>query len=181
MKEELTKATQNLGSIKGRIKTEERAIKEKKDQMKADTDKAKALKEAGKEKLALQLCDRISTIQAEMESHKAVLAQQKKLAEQHEANRDRLMKSINECESQLKIMQTMDDVTKSNEALSVVNVDGAESAVTKFKNRSAKMQEKLDVSNALLEEQQNSSPTKLDDEVDAALGNSAGKSLFDSL
>lgn len=181
MQGELRKVTQNLGSIKGRTKTMEDEIKEKKTEIKDRTAKAEQLIAADKEELAAKQCAIIETMQAEVEALTDALKQQQQLYNTQVTNRDKLRESIQACESELRLMKTQEEVTKSNEALATVNVDGAQSAVSKFQERRKKMQERLNTSQALAEEQQASSNDSLDAETAAALGQSKGSALLEKL
>lgn len=181
MQEQLAEVTKNLGSIKGRVKGLERGITEKKQMMKDDEHKALQLLEASKEDLAQQVAARIESTKAEMESEQILIKQQKDLCSKHDANKAKLQQAIQDCESELKMMKTMNEVNKSNEALTVVNTSGAESARSKFQARREKMQAKLDTSSSILEEQESGAPGNLDNEVEAALGKSKGSDTLAAL
>jgi len=183
MRTELQKVTRNLGEIKGRLMTMKDDIADKKKESKDRMAKAEQLlasEAKNAEELAQAQCAKSESLDAEIEALTTALKQQEQLYTTQEANKNQLKETIRDCESQLNIMKTMEDVTKSNEALSAVNMDGAKSASAKFAERQKKMQNRLNVSAALAEETKDGDAT-LDDATNAALGNVKGASKLAAL
>lgn len=174
MKKLLNEATVNVGKIKGRIMGYERDLKAKKSEKKDLEEKAVQLLEAGAEEVASEVAIQIEAVEAEVSTLTAALAQQKNLEKQHSDTQNTLRQKINQAESQMRQLQTMNEVEKANAALTEVNQDGANSALSRFENRLKKQQERLDASTATIQAQKDASPEALDDKINAALGKSAG-------
>ena len=141
-----------VGNIKGRVMGLEREVKEKKDEAADRETKAKALKEAGKTDLAKQQWNIRCELIDEVETLKISLSQLKKTYEQQKVNVGELEGNLNAMKRSLQRMKTMDEVKKSNEAISAVDTSGSTSALEKFREREKKMQQELNTSTALMEE-----------------------------
>ena len=178
LRKELQKAIGNKGQIKGTIITFEEEIKDKKKTVKDGKAKVENLLEAEKEELALKVAAKIEALQTEVETAEAALKAQKELYTRQTANCDSLRGRIDSCESELKMMKTMEDVTKSNQALADVNVDGGKSASARFEERRKKMTAKMHASTALADETAANDPSALDNEVAEALGEGKGQSVL---
>lgn len=179
MEEQLRNAQQNFGKMKGQLIGLNRDIAEKTSEKQNWVDKAKALKDEGKEELALKCAQKSVDIQGELDA----LDSQKNLIEGHvkqqEANVEKLNTAIEQGKRQLQTMKTMDQVTKSTESLLDVNQSGVNNALSKFEERNRRAQAALDEKTAILQSQ---TVSDLDSEVEAALGgDNKAKSLLDSL
>lgn len=179
MEEQLRNAQQNYGKMKAQVMGIDRDITAKTSEKESWISKAKALKEQGKEDLALQCAEKSVAIGSELEA----LESQKKLVEGHlsqqEANVAKLRSAIDQGKRQLQTMKTMEQVSKSTESLLDVNQTGVNNALSKFEERNRKAQAELDEKSALLESQ---SAGDLNSEVDAALGgDTKAKDLLASL
>ena len=174
IQKDLNTVVENLGAIKGRIKTLERDTATHKQEVSDLETKAQQLLEAKNEELAGQVCAKIDLIEKEIEANEALLKQQRELLTKHEKNRDTLQQRLEQAKASQNILATMDEVQKSNEALISINPNSAESAVQKFENRLEKKRAELDKSEATLEVQEESSPDSLDKKVDEALGKTPG-------
>lgn len=184
MRSELQKVTKNCGEIKGRIMTMSENIADKKKEVKDRTKKAEQLLSSGAdnaEDLAGQQCAIVERLETEAKAMEDALSQQKQLLTQQEANKRKLQDTIRGCESELSIMKTQQDVIKSNESLSVVNMDGAKSASSKFADRQKRMRERMNISKAMAEEQNAGTTSSLDEQTNAALGTTAGSALLEKL
>ena len=174
IQKDLNTVVENLGAIKGRIKTLERDTATHKQEVSDLETKAQQLLEAKNEELAGQVCAKIDLIEKEIEANEALLKQQRELLTKHDKNRDTLQQRLEQAKASQNILATMDEVQKSNEALISINPNSAESAVQKFENRLEKKRAELDKSEATLEVQEESSPDSLDKKVDEALGKTPG-------
>ena len=180
MEEQLRNSQQNYGKMKAQVMGINRDITAKEDEKEGWIDKAKALKEQGKEDLALQCAQKSVDIGGELDA----LQSQKKLVEGHltqqESNVSKLKSAIDQAKRQLQTMKTMEQVSKSTESLLDVNQTGVNNALSKFEARNKKAQLELDEKTAQLESQ---TAGDLDSEVTKALGdnNAAAKDLLSSL
>jgi len=181
MRSELQKCVKNLGQIKGVILTYKDEITDLKKEMKDRTAKAEALLGAGNEDLATKQCAVVETMQSEVEAKSQALKMQEDLYVKQETNKNTLQDQIQAAESEVRLMKTMDDVTKSNESLSAVNLAGAQSASERFKDKRKKMQQKMNTSTALAEEASKTGEGALDNATEAALGSSKGSDLLAKL
>jgi len=174
MKKLLNEATANVGKIKGRIMGYERDLKAQRQEKKDLEEKAIKLMEAGAEDVAEEVAVKIESVEAEIETLSAALKQQQALEKQHSYSQNSLRQKIQQAESQMRQLQTMSEVEKANAALTEVNQDGANSALSRFESRLNKQQERLDASTATLQAQKEASPEALDDKINSALGKKAG-------
>lgn len=179
MERDLAAAIKALGDIKARLMGMERDIKEKETEITDRTDKARQLKAKEMTDLALKQCAIIEDVTATVEVLRNSYTDLKAHYEAQLENKNKLQSSVEEARRSIKLMKTMRDVAQSNESLTTIKVGGASSALEKFQARKKRLQERLDSSKAILDEQ--SSGDRLDEETEKALGNQKGSSLFDSL
>lgn len=179
MERDLAAAIKALGDIKARLMGMERDIKEKETEITDRTDKARQLKGKEMTDLALKQCAIIEDVTATVEVLRNSYTDLKAHYETQLENKNKLQSSVEEARRSIKLMKTMRDVAQSNESLTTIKVGGASSALEKFQARKKRLQERLDSSKAILDEQ--SSGDRLDEETEKALGNQKGSSLFDSL
>ena len=167
MEEQLRNSQQNFGKMKAQVMGIDRDITAKTSEKESWIEKAKGLKEQGKDDLALQCAQKSVDIDGELEA----LQSQKKLVESHlaqqESNVTKLRSAIDQGKRQLQTMKTMEQVSKSTESLLDVNQTGVNNALSKFESRNRKAQLELDEKTAMLESQ---TAGDLNAEVDAALG-----------
>lgn len=182
MQSDLRTAQENLGHIKARMGQLTDDMKEIQEQIDNNTAKAKALLAKGTpdaEELARKLCTAVEGLEQKQEVNKQAMVQQEALLKQFESTKDTLEEHIQECQSDLEIMKTQKEVTDANKTL--VNVDAGKSgsAVERFKERRRKLDEKLRVSTAMVEETK--APESLTSQADKLLGTTKGSALFASL
>lgn len=185
MNEELTKAKTNYGNMKATLAGIERDKASKEAELATRVGQAKALKaqaeaDPKKGELALKVAEQCIAIKEDI----AGLEQQRVLisgkVEQQMANVEKLTESISQAKRDLQFMKAQDQVTKSTEALSSVNTDGVQSTLSKFNERKAKMQHRMDKAEAMVEAE---TSTNLDSQIESALGGKKAQSqdFLDSL
>jgi len=179
MEKDLSAAIKALGDIKARLMGMERDIKEKETEIADRTEKARQLKAKDMMDLAMKQCAIIEDVTATVEVLRNSYTDLKAHYETQLENKNKLQSSVEEGRRSIKLMKTMRDVAQSNESLTTIKVGGASSALEKFQARKKRLQERLDSSKAILDEQ--STGDRLDEETEKALGNQKGSSLFDSL
>lgn len=181
LRAEYNKAVTNCGNIKARMMSLQDEIKEKSEDIQQRTTDAEKLLELGKEELATKQGAVVEGMEKEVTVLKDALAQQEALYVEQEKNKKELLDKLNECETSLKVMKTMDDVQKSNEALTTVDVSSGKSALASFEAREKRMKDKLNASKAIREEQQNGTVKSLDEQTAEALGNKPGSDFIAKL
>ena len=175
IEDQLRKAQTNLGSMRASMLGTERESKEKTEELASWTAKAKALKEQGKMDLAVQVAEKCMQIQSEVETLKTQYATYERNAKQQEENVTKLRLSLDKGKRQVQQMKSMEQVTKSTEALLEVNTSGVATAISKFDEQVKKSQAKLDQANAMMESQ---TAGNLDAKVEDALGGDTKASDF---
>jgi phage shock protein A len=170
---------ENMGKIKARKLSLERDVREKKEEITDRMEKAEALLNGGNEELAKKHCEIVEDLETEVGALEGALKQQNDLYVLQEKNKNELKSAVDQAKRDIKIMKTMSDVAKSNESISVVDTSNSTSALSAFQDRKKKMQEKLDVSKAMLEEKHENN--SLEAETQKALGKSKGSDLFNKL
>jgi phage shock protein A len=183
MQKDYTAVQENIGHIKARVSQLNGDIKDINDQITTNTNKAtqlvaKATPEA--ENLAKQICASIEALEARLKINSEAVAQQEKLLAQQEDTKTALEDHLQECNNELEIMKTQQDVTSGNQTLVHVNAGSSGSAVEKFKERRRKLDEKLAFSSAMVEQSQDHA-TSLAEKADKVLGTSKGSALFEKL
>lgn len=181
MKSDRAKVIGNLGQIKGRIMSLKDDIKEKEKEIKNRTAKATQLLDVGKEDLAQSQCAAVERIQGEVDMLKDSLKTQEGLCAEQQRNLNDLTATIQDCESQLRSIQTMEEVRKANDSLAAVDVNGSMSAAAKFKERQQRTRDRLNASRATAEAQRMGTSSDLDAQTNAALGKSQGSDLLEKL
>jgi len=181
METQLREARAGLGRIKAKLMGFEREIKEKNSEIETRTATVKQLKEANKIALAKKNWEVVVGLKDEVEVLEASRKQFQANYDQQKANVYKLESNLSEAKRSLKMMQTMNDVKKSNEALTTIDTSGSESCLSRFEARKKKMQEDLDASIAMLEEQSAGSTDDLDVQSAKALGTVKGQDEFDAL
>jgi len=181
METQLRESRAGLGRVKAKLMGFERDIKEKNGEIENRTSTVKQLKTAGKIDLAKRNWEIVVDLKDEVGILEASKKQFQGNYDQQKANVEKLEKNLSEAKRSLKMMQTMQDVKNSNEALTSVDTSGSESALSRFERRQKKMQEELDTSTAILEEQNTGSSDDLDAQSAKALGTVKGQSEFDLL
>jgi len=181
METQLREARAGLGRVKAKLMGFERDIKEKSTEIETRTATVKQLKEANKVTLAKKNWEIVVGLKDEVEVLSASQKQFQGNYTQQKANVEKLESNLSEAKRSLKMMQTMQDVKNSNEALTTVDTSGSESCLSKFEERKKKMQEELDTSTAMLEEQNAGSAEDLDAQSAKALGTVKGQDEFDAL
>jgi len=183
MNKDLMTVRENIGHVKARIGQLTGDIKDINDQISNNTSKAEQLLSKGTpeaENLAKQMCSAVETLQQKLQMNKDALAQQEKLLAQQQETKAVLEQHVEECRNELDLMKTQQEVTKGNESLVAVDAGASGSAVEKFKERRRKLQEKLSVSQAMVEETQEHSQS-LSEKADKLLGTDKGSALFEKL
>ena len=180
LKEKISEAVRNVGRIKGMVMTLEQDVEKMEKEIADRTESAKQLLNAGKEEIAQKQCAVIERIQNEVDTKKSILEEQRALLSEQEKNRINLQNLLSESESNLNTLKSMEDVRKSTEALSEVDVDGANSLPARIKERQERARNRLNTAKATRDASR-SSEDSLDEETAAALGNSAGASLLSKL
>jgi phage shock protein A len=177
---ELQKAQKNFGSMKAQVMGIDRDVADKSSEYDGWISKAKELKAAGNEELALKAVNKSIVIKEELAS----LEQQKTLVSNHlkqqETNVTTLRGKLDVGKRDIQSMKSIEQVTRSTESILDVNQSGVNNALSKFEGHKRKAQMELDEKNALLEAQ---NAGNLDAEIDAALGgnDAEAKNLLDSL
>lgn len=167
----------NVGKVKARVLALDRDIKTEEEEVKQRTADAETLLGQGKEALATRICAKIEAKQQEVDTFKGARKQQKDMLTGLEKTRDQIKDAVDEATNQLKMMKTMQDVTKANESLATVSVSGSKSALASFQERKNKLQARMDESRLINEQQTDS----LEDEIDQALDRSKGSDLLAKL
>jgi phage shock protein A len=183
IQKDLDKARDNIGHIKGRIKSITEEIADLDDQIKNNLSKAEQLIGTGKpgaEELARQMCAKADSLDAQKKVQERALESQKKLLEQQESVEKELEGAFEECHNEMELMKTEHEVTEGNDSLTKVDSSSAQSAVSKFRERRKKMTEKLYTSEALAEQTKERGKS-LDQKADELLGNNKGSATFEKL
>jgi len=170
-------ARTNVGKMKAQILAIKRELKENQSEYDNTISKAKALKES-KPELALKLAERAAETKEAIDTNEVSLKTLEGHLEKQQKNFDALEKAVKQANRDLKSMKSMDQVTKSTEALNSVDLEGSESALSKFKGRKERMKMKMDEVEAIAD----TKGEDLDAQADAALGKgSKGADLLASL
>lgn len=180
LKTKIAEAVRNVGKIKGTVITIRQDIDNLQKEIDDRTETAKKLLEAGKEELAQRQCAHIEQVQQQVDTKKAILEEQEALLVEQEKNKNDLQNLLSESESNLNTLRSMEDVRKSTEALSQVDVDGANSLAARIKDRQERARARFNTAKATRDASKSSS-SSLDDETAAALGNSAGSGFLAKL
>lgn len=181
MKNELLKAKDNFAKIKATKMQLERDIATKNSELETRKEQARTLKA---DPAKLELAQKVASICMQIMSDTEALKQQLTMIEttlaQQEKNVSDLGEAVDQATRDLQFMKAQDQVTKSTEALSSVNVDGASSTLAKFNERKRKQQHKLDTAQAHLEAD---TAGNLDAKIESALDTKgvASKNFLDSL
>ena len=182
MNADLLTVQQNLGHIKARMGQLTDDMKEIQDQIDNDTQKAQALidkKTPATDDLAQKLCKEIEGLEQKLAINKQAMEQQEALLKQFEDSKATLEDHIQQCQSDLEIMKTQKEVTDANSTLVTVDTGKSGSAVERFKERRRRLDEKLRVSTAMVEQAKPSE--SLAAQADKALGTTPGSALFAKL
>ena len=189
-KVELNKATANVGQIKGTVMTLEGKKKRLEDELANETSKAKTLKakadgfkEAGDDANynkwfghAQEIAEGCVDIKGRIASMESQIATMQEKSEQQEALVRTLRTKVKSGEHKLQQMKANEQVTKAQEALSEVNTDGTQSALSKFDEMLEKQETKMHASSAMLDAQSGTNS-----EIEDALASSKANDFLDSL
>lgn len=182
MEEDLLKANDNIGEIKGQIAVGEDKIKMIKAKIKKHDEDAKKLKELGDKKsmdLAIQHCDQAELLESQLVPLEEALKQQKQLLEEQTSSRNELKHNVDMAKAQLVTLKAMEDAASANEKMASISISSGKSALAKFKEREEAMKARLVKSRAIKEE--SSSDSSLDAATEKALGESGGSSRLTRL
>ena len=166
-----------VATIKAEVARLERDVHSKKMAIAAKTADAEALLAKENEGLATQVCALIEDLEAETNVLEKALAQQQNLCNQQEQQYHQLNQAMSDAKRSLKMMQTMEAVAASTEKTSSVKIADGGSALARFKQREAAVQARLDKAQAT-SDLSVPAEEKLDDQVQAALGQGKGGSVL---
>jgi len=159
-------------SFMAKLKREKSDMEAEKNQHEND---ALSLLKAGKEELAERHAGKIELLESSISRLESSIKQQEELMKTQQAQRKKLAASVSEAENSIKMMESMDAVARSTEKISVVKVPGASSALSRFKERQMRIQERLDKAQAIQEAVEDTPEASLEKETATALGRSGGR------
>ncbi len=178
IKKDMASVTSNVGTIKSNIlklKREKTEMEAAKDQHEKD---AIALIKLGKEGLAERHAGKIEGLEKRIALLEDSIKQQDNLLKIQQRQREKLSTALNEAESSMKMMESMNAVAKSTEKVSQVKLNDTSSALSRFKDRQSRIQERLDRAQSIEETIEESSGTALDRETEEALGRAGGSDVL---
>jgi len=178
MKKDMSLLVSNVGTIKAnmaKLKREKSDMEAEKNQHEND---ALSLLKAGKEELAERHAGKIELLESSISRLESSIKQQEELMKTQQAQRKKLAASVSEAENSIKMMESMDAVARSTEKISVVKVPGASSALSRFKERQMRIQERLDKAQAIQEAVEDTPEASLEKETATALGRSGGSEVL---
>lgn len=178
MQKDLAQVTNSMGEVKATLTGLKRDLSDKERIIKNNEDDARSLLDKGKEELALKICAEIEALEAEAEVFRNSIKQQEGMLETLDKKRKQLYQAVKQAESSLRMMKTMDAVARASEKISTVKVGDSKSALSRFKERQNRLQNRLDKAKAINEMENQQNGTSLKSEVDEALGRGKGSSVL---
>jgi len=178
MKKDLGLLVSNVGTIKTNItklKRERSEMQEESEQHERD---AVLLLKAGREELAERHAGKIESLETGIKNLESSITQQEALLKTQQAQREKLRTSVDEAENSLRMMESMNAVAKSTEKISSVKIPGTDSALARFKERQARIQERLDKAQAIQETLEENASSSLDKETAEVLGKTGGSEVL---
>jgi phage shock protein A len=181
MQKDLAQVTNGVGEVKATIAGLKRDMGDKERMAGNLEEDARALIAKGKEELASKLCQQIEPMEAEIEVYKKTIEQQEAMLHTLQEKRSKLQEAVQQAESSLRMIQTMDTVARASEKISTVKVGESASALTRFQDRQKRVQNRLDQAKAIQEMASEDKGELLQTEVEQALGRSKGASVLERL
>lgn len=181
MQKDLAQMTNGVGEVKATIAGLKRDLSDKQRMVANLEEDARALLGKGKEDLATKLCQQIEALEAEIEVYKKSVEQQESMLQTLQEKRKKLQEAVQQAESSLRMIQTMDTVARASEKISSVKIGDSSSALNRFQDRQKRVQSRLDQVKAVQEMVGEEKGEALQSEVDQALGRAKGSRVLDRL
>lgn len=177
---ELGKARENHAKMEATHRGIARNIAKRKEELETRTTQAKELKAVGNTELALQVAQQVLKIREEIEDMETQLTQIASLRDQQKSNIEELTAAHAEAVRDVQTMKATAQITESTRALSSVDGEGVESALSKLAKYKDRQAADLDLAQARVNAKNEGN---LDSKVEAALGgrSAAAQSLLDTL
>lgn len=178
MQRDLRQVTNSMGEVKATLAGLKRDLAEKQRAIANNEGDARSLLDRGKEALAVKVCAEIEAMEAEAEVYRNSIAQQEGMLKTLESKRLQLQQAYKQAQSSLRMMKTMDAVSRASEKIATVKVGDSSSALARFKEREKRLQQRMDKAKAINEMASQDSGETLQQEIDEALGRGKGSSVL---